>query len=589
MNINKLKEHTQLFIYLYTDEELQSFLDKMYSILSMIKDIEASENDKIELFDNLILKDIKSRGISLDESIDDYVNALLKDSEKNTKEKIYTLSRVISIYAKGLEGKEIEKILENNSDLEILIKTIDENERKQITDTCTNMIPFFEHFEEKREYQIDDISNDYPLDDSTKMYLDELAKIPLLTREERKEYARKAANGDEEAKKIMIESNLKLVVYVAKNYRYQEIPFIDLIQEGNLGLMKAVEMFDPEKGTEFSTYAMWWIRQSITRAIANKGHTIRKSVHFVEKRNKIDKIKRELEQELGRTPTIEELSKKANLTEKQLDEIDKNFQNMISLDLKIGVEKDTTIGEIVSDTKTMTPEEQVEIDSIKKELELVIDSLEPDERDIIRQRYGFDGDKKTFGEIGKELGITRAGVQQREAKIIKKLRKDRRIKSLDKNADEHEEVTIYIDRNLPLRSILSKFYNDEAIPYILENLLPSIVTTLKMYYGENLDKPFGSNNKDVYDLVEYYVRKIVSEDFRNNIEQIVGPNAIKNKTDKKQSYEKQEQLPKTITDLEIIKVPTNIKVNEISVSPVIELNKNQRNSNERVKRIKTIH
>lgn len=582
MSINNLKEHTQLFTYLYTDEELNSFIDE---VLSNIKREQNSKiNDEIDEFDKLILKDLTNREISFEQFVSNYTKQLLKDSKKNANEKIYILSKIISVSDIGLEDEEIEKILEDNSRLKDLITSLNSEEKEQILDLCVNMTPFFEFFKAEEEEQVNDISDEYPLDDQTKLYFNEIAKIPLLTAEEEIEYARKAKNGDEEAKEKLIESNLRLVASIAKKYIRNGIQYLDLIQDGNIGLMKAVEKFDPERGFKFSTYATWWIRQSITRSIADKMNNIRKPVHLVEKNNKINKAKGELEQILGRIPTIEEISKETGFSESELIRIEETFQEMISLDTYIGEDKDSTIGDFIPDEENMTPEDKATFESLKEELEKSIDELSPREGKIIRQRYGFYGETpKTLEEIGNELGITRERVRQIENKAMRKLEKNIKIKHLNKNDDGYENVTMYIDKDLPLKRILLKVYYEEAIPYICKTLPENIIAKLKFYYGENFEQAFNSTNQEAYDLIESYVQTILSKEFRGLIEKKAGPNVIRaiNPPPKPKPFEgiKYEGIQqKKVTNFDFRKMPMSYKIN--AISPFIELDNSLTSSKE---------
>lgn len=592
MGENSLRKYAQLFTYLYTDEELNFFINK---VLSNSERIQSSRiNDEIDEFDKLILKDLTNREISFEQFVSNYTKQLLKDRKKNANEKIYILSKIISVSDIGLESEEIEKILEDNSSLKDLITSLNSEEKEQILDLCVNMTPFFEFFKVEEEEQVNDISDEYPLDDQTKLYFNEIAKIPLLTTEEEIEYARKAKNGDEEAKEKLIESNLRLVASIAKKYIRNGTQYLDLIQDGNIGLMKAVEKFDPERGFKFSTYATWWIRQSITRSIADKMNNIRRPVHLVEKNNKINKAKRELEQILGRIPTIEEISKETGFSESELIRIEETFQEMISLDTYIGEDNDSTIGDFIPDKEHMTPEEKAEFESLEKEIEKSLDELSPRERYIIRQRFGINEESsKTLEEIGTHLGITRERVRQLETSSIRKLKRNKKIKHLDENADEHKNITMYIDRSLSLKSILSRFYYDEAIPYINKIFPQSIMSQFKFYYGENLDQPFNSNNEKAYELIEFYIQTIISKEFREEIEKQAGPSVIKKAVNEPQKPKPFEgiQQPK-VTNLDFRKMPMSFKINAIGFSPVIELDNNLTSSNEQngVKKMeKTTH
>ena len=272
---------------------------------------------------------------------------------------------------------------------------------------------------------------DIGLDDPVKMYLKDIGKVPLLTVDEEVDIARRMREGDNSAKKRLSEANLRLVVSIAKRYVGRGMLFLDLIQEGNLGLMKAVEKFDYEKGFKFSTYATWWIRQSITRAIADQARTIRIPVHMVETINKLTRQQRILLQELGREPTTHELAEALGVTVEKVDEIRKISQDPVSLETPIGEEEDSHIGDFIEDEKTQTPAEYVASDMLRKQLFSVLDTLTPREEKVLRLRYGIDdGKPRTLEEVGKEFNVTRERIRQIEAKALRKLRHPSRSKRL---------------------------------------------------------------------------------------------------------------------------------------------------------------
>ena len=273
--------------------------------------------------------------------------------------------------------------------------------------------------------------SDIGLDDPVKMYLKDIGRVPLLSADEEVELARRMQENDEAAKKRLSEANLRLVVSIAKRYVGRGMLFLDLIQEGNLGLMKAVEKFDYQKGFKFSTYATWWIRQSITRAIADQARTIRIPVHMVETINKLTRVQRVLLQELGREPTPSEIAEKMGVTEDRVREIQKIAQDPVSLETPIGEEEDSHLGDFIEDEKTITPSDSVAFTMLKEQLLGVLDTLTPREEKVLRLRYGIDdGKPRTLEEVGKEFNVTRERIRQIEAKALRKLRHPSRSKRL---------------------------------------------------------------------------------------------------------------------------------------------------------------
>ena len=273
--------------------------------------------------------------------------------------------------------------------------------------------------------------SDIGLDDPVKMYLKDIGPVPLLTAEEEIELAKRMQENDQAAKKRLCEANLRLVVSIAKRYVGRGMLFLDLIQEGNMGLMKAVEKFDYQKGFKFSTYATWWIRQSITRAIADQARTIRIPVHMVETINKLTRVQRVLLQELGREPTPAEIAEKMGVTEERVREIQKIAQDPVSLETPIGEEEDSHLGDFIEDEKTATPSDAVASTMLKEQLLSVLDTLTPREEKVIRLRYGIDdGKPRTLEEVGREFNVTRERIRQIEAKALRKLRHPSRSKKL---------------------------------------------------------------------------------------------------------------------------------------------------------------
>ena len=275
------------------------------------------------------------------------------------------------------------------------------------------------------------IAKELTINDPVRMYLKEIGKISLLTLEEETALSERIANGDEEAKNILAESNLRLVVSIAKRYVGRGMLFLDLIQEGNIGLMKAVEKFDANKGYKFSTYATWWIRQAITRAIADQARTIRVPVHMVETINKLSRCQRQLILELNREPTDEELAKKMNLSVDKVREVIKIAQEPVSLETPIGEEDDSHLGDFVKDERSMSPEEFTIHEMLKDEISDVLLTLTEREEQVLRLRFGLDdGSCKTLEEVGQMFGVTRERIRQIEAKALRKLRHPSRSRKL---------------------------------------------------------------------------------------------------------------------------------------------------------------
>ena len=289
--------------------------------------------------------------------------------------------------------------------------------------------------DDEEEVELDKIDLSVPegvsIEDPVRMYLKEIGKVPLLTAEEEIELAKKMEQGDEDAKKRLAEANLRLVVSIAKRYVGRGMLFLDLIQEGNLGLIKAVEKFDYRKGYKFSTYATWWIRQAITRAIADQARTIRIPVHMVETINKLIRVSRQLLQELGREPTPEEIAEEMDMSVERVREILKISQEPVSLETPIGEEEDSHLGDFIQDDNVPVPADAAAFTLLKDQLVEVLGTLTEREQKVLRLRFGLDdGRARTLEEVGKEFNVTRERIRQIEAKALRKLRHPSRSRKL---------------------------------------------------------------------------------------------------------------------------------------------------------------
>lgn len=303
----------------------------------------------------------------------------------------------------------------------------------------TNVEPDLLDLEDEEEISDEDLeitaeNVDVFADDSVRLYLREIGKIPLLTQEEEQELALKVVEGDKKAKDKMVEANMRLVVSIAKRYSGRGLDLLDLIQEGNTGLLRAVEKFDPEKGFKFSTYATWWIRQAITRAIADQARTIRIPVHMVETINKVLRTTRKLTQELNREPTNEEIAKELDMEPEKIEYVMRIKQDIASLDASVGRDgddEDSVLGDFVEDEERASPEDSAATQILKEQLAAIISTLSEREQKIIRMRFGIGGERPhTLEEVGAEFSVTRERIRQIEAKALSKLRKHKDTKKL---------------------------------------------------------------------------------------------------------------------------------------------------------------
>ena len=317
---------------------------------------------------------------------------------------------------------------------ELNIETVGEDLPPIDDDELLPALDELEEIDEVTEEEIaeaDSMVDSYSTDDPVRMYLKEIGKVSLLTQEEEIELAVRMSQGDEEAKRRMAEANLRLVVSIAKRYVGRGMLFLDLIQEGNLGLIKAVEKFDYTKGYKFSTYATWWIRQAITRAIADQARTIRIPVHMVETINKVIRVSRQLLQELGHDPSAEEIAAEMNIPVEKVRDILKIAQEPVSLETPIGEEEDSHLGDFIQDDEASQPSEEASYTLLREQLEEVLSTLTPREEQVLRMRFGLtDGKPHTLEEVGKEFDVTRERIRQIESKALRKLRHPSRSKKL---------------------------------------------------------------------------------------------------------------------------------------------------------------
>ena len=323
-----------------------------------------------------------------------------------------------------LDPEAIDKVYETLESCEIdVLGNIDLDEVAGIEEAADEIV--------KNEIDLDALEGSANTDDHVRMYLKEIGKVPLLSAEEEIELAKRMEQGDEYAKRCLAEANLRLVVSIAKRYVGRGMLFLDLIQEGNLGLIKAVEKFDYRKGYKFSTYATWWIRQAITRAIADQARTIRIPVHMVETINKLIRVSRQLLQELGRDPLPDELAKEMQMPVEKVREIMKIAQEPVSLETPIGEEEDSHLGDFIPDDDIPAPSDAAAFTLLKEQLISVLDTLTEREEKVLRLRFGLDdGRSRTLEEVGKEFSVTRERIRQIEAKALRKLRHPSRSKKL---------------------------------------------------------------------------------------------------------------------------------------------------------------
>lgn len=360
----------------------------------------------------------------------------VKESKGKSKEDIQKIITDLKSKGKITYGELAAKLGEANADqIDEVFNALENNGIDVLKDDIEDIEPDAEDLEEVENIDIEDIDVDnlegVSIDDPVRMYLREIGKIPLLTYDQELDLAKKVLKGDEAAKQKLAESNLRLVVSIAKKYVGRGMLFLDLIQEGNMGLIKAVEKFDYTKGYKFSTYATWWIRQAITRAIADQARTIRIPVHMVETINRLIRTSRQLLQQNGREPTPEEIAKEMDVSVERVLEIQKIAQDPVSLETPIGEEDDSHLGDFIQDEDSPSPQDAASYTMLREQLDEVMSTLTPREAKVLRLRFGLDdGKARTLEEVGKEFQVTRERIRQIEAKALRKLRHPSRSKKL---------------------------------------------------------------------------------------------------------------------------------------------------------------
>ena len=383
-------------------------------------------------------KKSKKEEEELEANIDEEtVNEVLEDEEKSSEDKVKIIIEKAKKQGKITYGELATELDTSSTDeIEKVFDAFEELNMDIIKDDFDDEEPDLEDLEEVEDIKVEELNNIANLDgistdDPVRMYLREIGRIPLLSYEEELEIAEKVLEGDEEAKQKLAESNLRLVVSIAKKYVGRGMLFLDLIQEGNMGLIKAVDKFDYKKGFKFSTYATWWIRQAITRAIADQARTIRIPVHMVETINKLIRTSRHLLQKLGREPSPEELAEELEMPLEKVMEIQKIAQDPVSLETPIGEEDDSHLGDFIQDDDSPAPHDSAAYTLLKEQLEEVMNTLTPREAKVLKLRFGLeDGKARTLEEVGREFDVTRERIRQIEAKALRKLRHPSRSKKL---------------------------------------------------------------------------------------------------------------------------------------------------------------
>ena len=384
-----------------------------------IKDIEKKKKSTNSANENVENKDEKNNN---KEVSDEELNNIIKKAKAKGKITYGELASELD----NANTDQIDKVFDAFEDMGVNVLKDDDLDLDE---------PDIEELEAMEDINVEDIDlasmDGINIDDPVRMYLREIGRIPLLSYEEELELAKKVLEGDEEAKQKLAESNLRLVVSIAKKYVGRGMLFLDLIQEGNMGLIKAVEKFDYTKGYKFSTYATWWIRQAITRAIADQARTIRIPVHMVETINRLIRTSRHLLQQLGREPTPEEIAEEMEIPVEKVTEIQKIAQDPVSLETPIGEEDDSHLGDFIQDDESPAPQDAAAYTLLREQLEEVMKTLTPREAKVLKLRFGLeDGKTRTLEEVGKEFNVTRERIRQIEAKALRKLRHPSRSKKL---------------------------------------------------------------------------------------------------------------------------------------------------------------
>ena len=384
-----------------------------------IKDIEKKKKSTNSANENVENKDEKNNN---KEVSDEELNNIIKKAKAKGKITYGELASELD----NANTDQIDKVFDAFEDMGVNVLKDDDLDLDE---------PDIEELEAMEDINVEDIDlssmDGINIDDPVRMYLREIGRIPLLSYDEELELAKKVLEGDEEAKQKLAESNLRLVVSIAKKYVGRGMLFLDLIQEGNMGLIKAVEKFDYTKGYKFSTYATWWIRQAITRAIADQARTIRIPVHMVETINRLIRTSRHLLQQLGREPTPEEIAEEMEIPVEKVTEIQKIAQDPVSLETPIGEEDDSHLGDFIQDDESPAPQDAAAYTLLREQLEEVMKTLTPREAKVLKLRFGLeDGKTRTLEEVGKEFNVTRERIRQIEAKALRKLRHPSRSKKL---------------------------------------------------------------------------------------------------------------------------------------------------------------
>ena len=405
-----------------SEEEIIKKDKKKKDIAKKEDNVMEKENNKKEVaVDSNKKSNLESKNNNIKKEEQEKVMNIIKRAKENGKITYGELANELE----DTNPEQLDKIFDTFEDLGVDIKDSDD----------LDIEPDIDDLEEMENIKVEDVDltnmDGVSIDDPVRMYLREIGKIPLLTYDEELDLAKKILTGDEEAKQKLAESNLRLVVSIAKKYVGRGMLFLDLIQEGNMGLIKAVEKFDYTKGYKFSTYATWWIRQAITRAIADQARTIRIPVHMVETINRLIRTSRHLLQQLGREPTPEEIAKEMEMSVEKVMEIQKIAQDPVSLETPIGEEDDSHLGDFIQDEDSPAPHDAASYTLLREQLEEVMNTLTPREAKVLKLRFGLeDGKARTLEEVGKEFDVTRERIRQIEAKALRKLRHPSRSKKL---------------------------------------------------------------------------------------------------------------------------------------------------------------